>query len=44
VKAGQLIHPCRVAISGQTVGPSLYHMLEVLGRGRVLGRLKKFKI
>ena len=43
VKTGQLIHPCRLAVSGQTVGPSLYHMLEVLGRDRVLSRLRKFK-
>ena len=43
VKAGPLIHPCRVALSGQAVGPSLYHMLEVLGRDRALGRLQRFK-
>lgn len=41
LKTGQLIHPCRMAVSGQTVGPSLYHMLEVLGRDRVLARLRK---
>jgi len=40
VKAGVLIHPCRVALSGQAVGPSLYHMLEVLGRDRALRRLR----
>ena len=43
IKAGPLIHPCRVALSGQAVGPSLYHMLEVLGRDRALGRLQRFK-
>ncbi|MGD0016903.1 MAG: glutamate--tRNA ligase family protein, partial [Verrucomicrobiia bacterium] len=41
VKTGELIHPCRVAISGKSAGPSLYHMLEVLGRDRVLSRLRK---
>lgn len=41
VKTGVLIHPCRMAVSGQTVGPSLYHMLEVLGRDRVLKRLRR---
>jgi len=41
VKPGLLIHPCRMAVSGQTVGPSLYHMLEVLGRDRVLKRLHR---
>ena len=41
VKTGEFIHPCRVACSGRSVGPSLYHMLEVLGRERVLARLGK---
>ena len=41
VKAGELIHPCRVAASGKSAGPSLYHMLEVLGRDRVLARLRR---
>lgn len=35
------IHPCRLAVSGVSVGPSLYGMLEVLGRARVLARLRK---
>ncbi len=41
VKTGELIHPCRVAVSGKSAGPSLYHMLEVLGRDRVLSRLRR---
>ncbi len=41
IKPAELIHPCRVAVSGTTAGPSLYHMLEVLGRDRVLARLRK---
>jgi glutamyl-tRNA synthetase len=40
-KTGELIHPARLAVSGRSVGPSLYHMLEVLGRERVLMRLEK---
>src|SRR5205807_6686370 len=28
-KTGDLVHPARVAVSGRSVGPSLYHMLEV---------------
>jgi len=39
VKPGALVHPCRVAVSGKTVGPSLFHMLAVLGKDRVLRRL-----
>jgi glutamyl-tRNA synthetase len=41
VKTAALVHPCRVAVSGRTVGPSLYGMLEVLGRERVLARLRR---
>jgi glutamyl-tRNA synthetase len=41
VKTGELIHPCRIATSGQGAGPSLYHLLEVLGRDRVLARLRR---
>jgi len=40
-KTGELIHPARLAVSGRSVGPSLYHMLEVMGRERVLGRLAR---
>jgi glutamyl-tRNA synthetase len=39
VKAAALIHPCRVAVSGKAGGPSLFHLLEVLGRECVLNRL-----
>ncbi len=39
LKTGEFIHPCRVACSGRAVGPSLYHMLEILGKDRVLKRL-----
>ena len=40
-KLGALIHPTRLAVSGSSVGPSLYHLLEVLGRARVLSRLER---
>jgi len=40
-KTGELIHPTRLAVSGRSFGPSLYHMLEVLGRERVLARLER---
>ena len=39
VKAGVLVHPTRLACTGRTSGPSLYHLLEVLGRDEVLARL-----
>lgn len=38
VKAGELVHPARVAVSGRSVGPGLYEMLSVLGKDRVLSR------
>jgi glutamyl-tRNA synthetase len=40
-KVGALIHPARLAVSGRPVGPSLYHLLEVLGKDRVLSRLER---
>ena len=39
IKPGVLVHPVRVACTGQPVGPSLYHLMEVLGKQRVLARL-----
>jgi glutamyl-tRNA synthetase len=41
VKPAEFIHPARVAVSGRAVGPSLYHMFEVLGKKRVLDRLSR---
>ncbi|MDB6152824.1 MAG: glutamyl-tRNA synthetase [Chthoniobacteraceae bacterium] len=39
-KPAEFIHPARVAVSGRGIGPSLYHMLEVLGKRRVLARFQ----
>jgi glutamyl-tRNA synthetase len=41
VKAGVLVHPVRLATTGATAGPSLYHLLEILGKPRVLARLDR---
>jgi len=41
VKAGILVHPVRLAVTGNTSGPSLYHLLEVIGREKVMGRVEK---
>jgi glutamyl-tRNA synthetase len=41
VKAGVLVHPTRLACTGATAGPSLYHLLEVLGKECVLKRLDR---
>jgi len=39
ISAGQLIHPTRLAVSGRTMGPGLFDILELLGKDRVLTRL-----
>jgi glutamyl-tRNA synthetase len=41
VKVGALVGPTRVALTGSKVGPSLYHLMEVLGREKVLARMRK---
>jgi glutamyl-tRNA synthetase len=41
VKNGVLVHPVRLACTGAKAGPSLYHLLEILGRERVLQRLDR---
>ncbi|MCC6822131.1 MAG: glutamate--tRNA ligase [Verrucomicrobia subdivision 3 bacterium] len=41
VKVGVLIHPTRLATTGNPNGPSLYHLLEVLGKAKVLGRIEQ---
>ena len=41
VKVGALVHPVRLAMTGTTAGPSLYHLLEVLGREKVLARMDR---
>jgi glutamyl/glutaminyl-tRNA synthetase len=39
IKAGPLVHPTRLAVTGAGSGPSLYHLLEILGRDVVLRRI-----
>jgi glutamyl/glutaminyl-tRNA synthetase len=41
VKAGVLIHPTRLTVTGNPHGPSLYHLLEVLGKEKSLARIEK---
>ena len=41
VKVGVLVHPLRMACTGRAIGPSLYHLLEVLGKERALTRLER---
>jgi glutamyl-tRNA synthetase len=39
VKVGLIVHPTRFAVTGSNAGPSLYHLLEVLGKEKVLVRI-----
>jgi glutamyl-tRNA synthetase len=39
VKTGVLVHPARLACCGKPAGPSLYHLLAILGKARALERL-----
>ena len=41
VKVGALVHPTRLAVTGSNAGPSLYHLLEILGNEKVLARLDR---
>ena len=41
VGGGQIIHPCRAAVTGQTIGPSLFHLIELLPQETVVKRLQR---
>jgi nondiscriminating glutamyl-tRNA synthetase len=41
VKTGALVHPTRIACCGRPAGPSLYHLIAILGRERVLQRMDR---
>jgi glutamyl-tRNA synthetase len=41
VGAGELIHPCRVALTGQTRSAGIFEVMELIGLPRVLARLRR---
>jgi glutamyl-tRNA synthetase len=41
VKVGAIVHATRLAVTGSNVGPSLYHLVEVLGKEKVLARIDR---
>ncbi len=41
VKPGILVHPTRLAVTGSNAGPSLYHLLEIVGKEKVLTRIDR---
>ncbi len=43
IKAAAVIHPTRMAISGKTKGAGLFEIMEVLGKEKVVNRMKGLK-
>lgn len=41
LKAKDLVHPTRVALTGKKVGPGLFETMEVLGKDKVIERLNR---
>jgi glutamyl-tRNA synthetase len=41
IKAASIIHPTRVAITGRTRGAGLFEIMEILGKKKVLERMRK---
>ena len=41
IKPTKLIHPTRLALSGKTIGPGLFEMIELLGKETVVRRLRR---
>jgi glutamyl-tRNA synthetase len=44
LKAAQIIHPTRVAISGKMKGAGLFEMMEVLGKEKVIERMRRASV
>ena len=41
ISAGRLIHPVRLSLTGRTAGPGLFHIIWLLGKDKVKGRLEQ---
>ncbi|MDR0401511.1 MAG: hypothetical protein LBH27_00685 [Endomicrobium sp.] len=39
IKTSQMFHSIRIAVSGRKKGPSLFHMMEVIGKKEVAKRI-----
>ena len=39
VGKGKLIHPLRLAVSGQSTGPGMFDLLYILGKDAVINRI-----
>jgi glutamyl-tRNA synthetase len=41
LKLGEIIHPCRLAVSGRLETPPMYDVLEILGKTKTIQRMEK---
>ncbi len=41
VGAAEVIHPCRVAVTGQAVSPDIFSVIHLIGRAKTVERLRK---
>jgi len=41
MKNGVRVHPCSRRYTGNPSGPSLYHLLEVIGKEKAMARIEK---
>ena len=41
IKVKELVHPVRVALTGTRIGPGLFELIAVLGKEKVIARLKR---
>lgn len=40
LESGELIHPCRVALTGRTVSPDIFWVIVLLGKAKTIERLR----
>ena len=41
IKLGKIAQPLRVALTGKTASPGLFEIMDILGKERVMARLKR---
>ncbi|MDP3142901.1 MAG: glutamate--tRNA ligase family protein, partial [Candidatus Omnitrophota bacterium] len=41
LNAADLVHPCRAALTGKTIGPGLFETMVILGKEKTIERLKQ---
>ena len=41
MKLGNIAQPVRVSLTGTTMSPGIYEVIEILGKEKVLDRLRK---